>query len=449
MAVIPLVRPLVRPFTEFFRREAAGGIVLLLSAVLALVLANTSWGPARYFPAVWDEHLRLSFNGLVLDKSLLHWINEGLMTVFFLIVGLEIKREVLDGELSSPRQAALPIAGAVGGMLMPALLYTLFNHGTPTAKGWGIPMATDIAFALAALQLLGSRVPMGLKVFLTALAIVDDLGAVLVIAGFYTQELHLNYLYLALATWASLLALNGLGTRSLWLYLPLGLLLWFFTLESGIHATLAGVLLAGAIPSRIGHERPVLLRLVNERLRFLNDEAHGADADPRTISEELEELAETISSPAQRLEQRLHSVVAFGIIPLFAFSNTSLTLDASVFAELGTPLGLGILFGLALGKPLGIGGLAWAAVRLGWASLPPGVSWRHLWGAGMLGGIGFTMSLFITLLALGEHTEGEAIAKLAILLTSGLAGSAGYLVLRSTARVPAPAAAERPGESRS
>ena len=441
MAVIQFVRPLVRPFTEFFRREAAGGIVLMFSAVLALVLANITWGPARYFPAVWDEHLRLSFNGLVLDKSLLHWINDGLMTVFFLIVGLEIKREVLDGELSSLRQAALPIAGAVGGMLVPALLYALFNQGTSTAGGWGIPMATDIAFALAVLQLLGSRVPLGLKVFLTALAIVDDLGAVLVIAGFYTRELHLNYLYLALATWASLLALNGLGARSLWLYLPLGLVLWFFTLESGIHATLAGVLLAAAIPSRIGHERPVLLRLLEERLHALNHEAHGADADPRTISEELEHLAETISSPAQRLEQRLHAVVAFGIIPLFAFANTSLALDASVFGELGSPLGLGILAGLALGKPLGIGGLSWAAVRLGWATLPPGVTWRHLWGAGILGGIGFTMSLFITLLALGEHTDGEAVAKLAILLASLLAGISGYALLRTTPHVSTDATA--------
>lgn len=413
----------------------------MFSAVLALVLANITWGPARYFPAVWDEHLRLSFNGLVLDKSLLHWINDGLMTVFFLIVGLEIKREVLDGELSSLRQAALPIAGAVGGMLVPALLYALFNQGTSTAGGWGIPMATDIAFALAVLQLLGSRVPLGLKVFLTALAIVDDLGAVLVIAGFYTRELHLNYLYLALATWASLLALNGLGARSLWLYLPLGLVLWFFTLESGIHATLAGVLLAAAIPSRIGHERPVLLRLLEERLHALNHEAHGADADPRTISEELEHLAETISSPAQRLEQRLHAVVAFGIIPLFAFANTSLALDASVFGELGSPLGLGILAGLALGKPLGIGGLSWAAVRLGWATLPPGVTWRHLWGAGILGGIGFTMSLFITLLALGEHTDGEAVAKLAILLASLLAGISGYALLRTTPHVSTDATA--------
>ncbi|WP_324672750.1 Na+/H+ antiporter NhaA [Hymenobacter sp. GOD-10R] len=430
MAITQLVRPLVRPFAEFFRREAASGIILFFSAALALLLANTSWGVARYFPALWDEHLRIAFNGWVLDKSLLHWINDGLMTIFFLIVGLEIKREVLEGELSSLRQAALPIAGALGGMLLPALLFTLFNRGTPTAGGWGIPMATDIAFALAALQLLGSRVPLGLKVFLTALAIVDDLGAVLVIAGFYTRELHLTFLYLAVGTWAVLLLLNWLGARSLWCYLPLGVLLWYFTLESGIHATLAGVLLAVAIPFRISHERPVLLRLLNDRLTYLSDEAHNSEADPRTISEEMEHLVNVISSPAQKLEERLHSVVSFGIIPLFAFANTSLALESSVFKELLSPLGLGIMAGLGLGKPLGIGLFAWASVRLGWAALPPGVSWRHLWGAGILGGIGFTMSLFITLLALGEHSEGEAVAKLAILLVSLLSGVVGYLLLR-------------------
>jgi NhaA family Na+:H+ antiporter len=442
MEVIPLIRPLVRPFAEFFRREAAGGIVLLLSAIVALVLANTNWGIARYFPAVWDQHLRLSMNGFVLDKSLLHWINDGLMTIFFLIVGLEIKREVLDGELSSLRQAALPIAGAIGGMVVPALIFALFNQGTPTAGGWGIPMATDIAFAIAVLQLLGPRVPLGLKVFLTALAIVDDLGAVLVIAGFYTQELQLSFLYLALGTWSALLGINALGIRSLWVYMPLGILLWFFTLESGVHATLAGVLLALSIPTRISQERIVLLRVLNERLSLIQDEVHGIDADPRTISEELEYLSNDISSPAQKLEQRLHSVVAFGIIPLFAFANTSLVIDASVMQDLFSPLGLGIMLGLAVGKPLGIGLVAWGAVRMGWAALPTGVSWRHLWGAGVLGGIGFTMSLFITLLALGEHSEGGAVARLSILLASLTAGLLGYGLLRTApARAPIPEAA--------
>lgn len=427
-----LIRPLVRPFAEFFRREAAGGIVLLISAVLALLLANTNWGPARYFPALWDAHLRIAFNGLLLDHTLLQWINDGLMTVFFLIVGLEIKREVLDGELASVRQAVLPIAGALGGMLAPALLFAFFNHGTPTAGGWGIPMATDIAFALAVLQLLGPRVPLGLKVFLTALAIVDDLGAVLVIAGFYTKELHLHYLYLALGTWGVLLVFNWLRIRSLWAYLPLGVVLWYFMLESGIHATLAGVLLAVAIPFRIPFSKTELLRRVDERLALLRQETHEPEADPRVISEELEDLHQRSSSPAQRLEQQLHTVVSFGIIPLFAFANTSLVIESASLRGLLSPLGLGVVVGLVVGKPLGIVFFSWLTVRLGWAALPPGVSWQRMWGAGILGGIGFTMSIFVTLLALGEHSPGTSVAKLAVLLASLLAGSAGYLVLRSS-----------------
>jgi NhaA family Na+:H+ antiporter len=430
MVAALLIRPLVRPFVEFFRREAASGIVLLISAILALLLANTSWGPARYFPALWDEHLRLAIGGFVLDHTLLQWINDGLMTVFFLIVGLEIKREVLDGELASPRQAALPIAGALGGMLVPALVFALFNHGTPTAGGWGIPMATDIAFALAVLQLLGARVPLGLKVFLTALAIVDDLGAVLVIAGFYTKELHLNFLYLALGTWGIMLLFNWLRVRSLWAYLPLGVVLWYFMLESGIHATLAGVLLAVAIPFRIPFTRTELLHRVDERLALLRIETHEPEADPRVISEELEDLHQRISSPAQRLEHLLHPVVGFGIIPLFAFANTSLLIEPAALQGLVSPLGLGVFLGLVVGKPLGIGALSWLTVRLGWASLPPGVAWRHLWAAGVLGGIGFTMSIFVTLLALGEHSPGTQVAKLAILIASLVAGSVGYLLLR-------------------
>ena len=441
MSIASLVQPLIRPFTEFFHREAAGGIVLIVSAALALVLANTDVGVAYYFPAIWDEHLRVAFGGLVLDHSLLHWINDGLMAVFFLIVGLEIKREVLEGELSSLRQAALPIVGALGGMFMPALLFTLFNQGTPTAGGWGIPMATDIAFSLAVLQLLGKRVPLALKVFLTALAIVDDLGAVLVIAGFYTTELHLSALYWALGTWAMLLALNGLGVRTLWAYLPLGAVLWYFMLESGIHATLAGVMLAVAIPFRIPFTRPELLRLVDERLDLLRHELHAAEADPRTISEELEYLYLRSSSPAQRLEQQLHWVVAFGIIPLFAFANTSLIIAPAAIWGVLSPLGLGILAGLVVGKPLGIAGLSWISVRLGWATLPPGVSWRQLWGAGVLGGIGFTMSIFITLLALGEASGGAGVAKLAILMASLSAGALGYVLLRTA---PTKEAKERP-----
>ncbi|MGY2133533.1 Na+/H+ antiporter NhaA [Hymenobacter sp. HD11105] len=436
MLLPPLVRPLVRPFTQFFRLEAAAGIVLLGSAVLALVLANIDWGPAQYFPAIWDTHLRLSINTLDLDYSLLHWINDGLMAVFFLIVGLEIKREVLEGELSSMQQAALPIAGALGGMVVPALVFVLFNRGTPTSEGWGIPMATDIAFALAVLQLLGSRVPLALKIFLTALAIVDDLGAVLIIAGFYTQELYLTSLYWALGIWAVLLVFNMLRIRTLWAYLPLGVVLWYFMLQSGIHATLAGVLLAAAIPFRIPYTRAELLTNLNERLTLMSSELGEETADPRVISEEMEVLYLRNSSPAQRLEEQLHSVVAFGIIPLFAFANTSLVLEPAVFQELSSPLALGIILGLLVGKPLGVGGLAWLSVRLGLATLPLGIGWRHIWGAGLLSGIGFTMSIFITLLALGEKSTGTDVAKLAIVVASVSAGVLGYLLLRNSPAQP-------------
>jgi NhaA family Na+:H+ antiporter len=388
MIFAQMLRPVRRLGVAFFRLEAAGGLVLLLGTGLALLLANTDWGPARYFPGIWNVELDLG----PLHKSLLHWINDGLMALFFLLVGLELKHEVLEGQLASRRQAALPIAGALGGMVLPALLFAAFNHGTPTAGGWGIPMATDIAFALAVVQLLGRRVPTGLKVFLTALAVVDDLGAILVIAVFYTQGLNWAFLGLALAIWGGLLGLNRLGVRHLVAYLLPGIALWYCVLQSGVHATLAGVLLAAAIPVR------------------------GALGQP---------------GPAHQLAHGLQGVVTFGIVPLFAFANTGVVLDASVFRELGSPLALGILVGLVVGKPLGIGAAAWGAVRAGWAALPAGVSWRGLWSVGLLAGIGFTISLFITLLALGEHSAGEAVAKLAILLASVVAGTLGYALLRA------------------
>ena len=434
MATVLIFRALIQTCTGFFRREFAAGVVLLASAALALVLANTNWGPGRYFPGLWSEHLRVSLNGLTLDHTLLEWINDGLMTIFFLIVGLEIKREVLDGKLSSVQQAALPVVGALGGMLVPALLFTMFNYGTPTAGAWGIPMATDIAFSLAILQLLGRRVPAGLKVFLTALAIVDDLGAILVIACFYTRELHVHFLGLALGTWGVLLVLNLLRIRILWAYLPLGLLLTYFMLESGLHATLAGVLLAVAIPFRTPGSRPQLLSRLARRLTQLSDAARTNRVDPSTLSEELEMLGLRGSSSAHRLEHQLHALVAFGIIPLFAFANSSLVLTSDAARGLASPLGLGILMGLVLGKPLGIGGLAWGAVRLGWAVLPPDVNWRQLWGVAMLAGIGFTMSIFITMLALGHHSPQTDIAKLAVLVGSGCASTLGYVLLR---RMPA------------
>ncbi|OGX88871.1 Na+/H+ antiporter NhaA [Hymenobacter glacialis] len=436
MPNIRFFRPLIRPFAYFFRSQGASCLLLLGSAALALLLANTNWGPAKYFPGVWNEHLRITLHHVVLDHTLLDWLNDGLMTLFFLMVGLEIKREVLGGELASLHQAALPMAGALGGMLVPALLFTLFNYGTRTAGGWGIPIATDIAFALAMLQLLGPRVPLGLKVFLTALAIVDDLGAVIVIAIFYTKTLHLHYLYLAFGTWSLLLFFNYLRFRSLWAFLPLGVVLTYFMLESGIHTTLAGVLLAVAIPYRATRPRPDMLQKLNQQLSRLRNKTHWRDADPHRISAEMEVLGRLSSSPAQRLEGQLHKLVAFFVIPLFAFANSSLVIAPTAVQGLVTPLGLGILLGLVVGKPLGIGTMCWLTVRLGWAELPPGVNWRQVWAVGILAGIGFTMSIFITLLAMGHHSPDTDTAKLAVLVGSACASALGYMLLRST--LPAP-----------
>jgi len=420
--LVRLIRPLVRPFSEFIQTESASGVILLISSGLALVLANLDEGIAAYFPAIWESTLTVSVNAFSLSKTLSHWINDGLMALFFLIVGLEIKREMLEGELSSVQKAALPLVCALGGMVVPAGLFGLLNAGTATAGGWGIPMATDIAFALAVVLLLGDRVPPTLKVFLTALAIVDDLGAVLVIAFFYTSSLDMTYLYAAAGVLAVLLVLNRLRVRVLPVYLLLGLGLWYATLKSGVHATLAGVLLAMAIPFRIPYSREQVSQLIDDRLLVINESAAAGAVHPRDISEELEDLNNTISSPAQRLENQLHGPVAFVVIPLFAFCNTSLLIDPAGLDQLGSPLALGILAGLVAGKPLGILLFAWLAVRAGVATLPTGVSWRQLAGVSMLAGIGFTMSIFITLLAFPTDPAAQTTAKLAILLASLLAG---------------------------
>ncbi|AQG79804.1 Na+/H+ antiporter NhaA [Spirosoma montaniterrae] len=432
--LLRLTKPIVRPFAEFFQREASSGIVLMVSSLVALLLANSDWGIARYFPDLWENTLSLSVNEFRLEKTLSHWINDGLMALFFLIIGLEIKREVLEGELSSMQQAALPLVCAVGGMVVPALLFAAFNVGTPTVDGWGIPMATDIAFALAVVSLLGDRVPLSLRVFLTALAIVDDLGAVLVIAIFYTQDLQLSYLGMAGGIWLGLLLLNYLRVRSLPIYLVLGVVLWYVTLKSGIHATIAGVLLAIAIPFKIPYRRQELVMLVEERLNAVADTVATPGASAREVSEELEALNAQISSPAQRLEHYLHSPVAFVIVPLFAFCNTSLVIDVSTVSQLTEPLAVGIMTGLLLGKSLGITLAAWLAIRLKVASLPADVSWRQLIGVSLLAGIGFTMSIFITLLAFPNSTDMQSVAKLAILVASLLAGGFGYGLLRTANR---------------
>ena len=371
---------------DFLHGEAAGGIVLMVVAALALVVANSPAAPL-YFGVL---------KRYVLGLSVLHWINDALMAVFFLLVGLEIKREMLDGQLSNWARRALPGFAALGGMIAPALVYVGFNLGSPeTLRGWAIPAATDIAFALGVLSLLGSRVPASLKVFLTALAILDDLGAVVIIAIFYTAELSGLHLGLAAAALVALVALNRLGVVRLAPYLLLGAALWYFTLKSGVHATLAGVALALTIPLTPSPARP-----------------------------------DSAVSPLHRLEHGLHPWVAFLIIPIFGFANAGVSFAGLGPSTLGQAVPLGIMLGLFLGKQIGVFGFGWLAIRAGLAELPAKASWAQFYGIALLCGIGFTMSLFIGLLAFPASATLQDQTKIGVLAGSLLSGLCGWLLLR-------------------
>ena len=377
-------RPLTAAFTEFAESEQSGGLLLVACILVALALANSPFGPA--WQGFWQQPVG--------PLTLSHWINDGLMAVFFLLIGLELERELYVGELSNPRQALLPVAAALGGMAAPALIHYALNGGTPTQAGFGIPMATDIAFALGVLALLGNRIPGALKVFVVAFAVIDDLGAIVVIAAFYSKQVSLALLFGALAVWAVLLILNlRFRVVALLPYLLGGVLMWGLLLGSGVHATLAGVLLAFAIPFAPGRNG-------------------GA-------------------SPSHRLEHRLHLPVTLGVLPLFALANSGIAFDADSLRGLAQANSLGILAGLLLGKPLGVTLLCLAATRIGLCRLPDELRWAHIFGAGLLGGIGFTMSIFITQLAFDGSDATVASSKLAILLSSVLAACTGYAWLRS------------------
>jgi len=432
----PLQR-IVGPLEEFMKLEAAGGIVLLACAGVALIWANSPWSAG--YDALWHTHARVGIAGFALDKSLLHWINDGLMVVFFFVVGLEIKREVLVGELATPRKAALPVLAALGGMAVPAGIYALANAGGPWAHGWGIPMATDIAFALGILALLGPRVPVGVRVFLTALAIADDIGAVLVIALFYSHDLDWTALAVGAGVVAALFAANRLGVRHLAVYLGLGFVLWVAFVKSGVHATVAGILLALTVPAttRLDPERFL------ERGRRVLDEfaAAGGSGDTVMTNERrlaavqaLEDDCERVETPLQRIEHALHPWVTFLIMPVFALANAGVRVVGSGDWSAAPAVVLGVLGGLLLGKPIGVLLFSWLGVKLSLADLPAGSTWRHVAGAGALAGIGFTMALFIASLAFGGSAQLDS-AKVGILAASALAATAGWLVLR---RAPAP-----------
>jgi NhaA family Na+:H+ antiporter len=437
-AAIPerLVRGALRPFQQFVRTESAGGIVLLACTALALALANSPW--AGGYRHLWELPLTLGVPGFGLTKSLHHWINDGLMAVFFFLVGLEIKRELLVGELASLRQAALPITAAVGGMVVPASLYALLNAGGPGAAGWGIPMATDIAFALGIVALLGSRVPLGAKVFLAALAIVDDIGAVLVIALFYTARISWPALALAAVVLAILVVLNRGGVRHPLVYAAMGVVLWLAFLGSGVHATVAGVLLAMTIPARTRiDEREFLARVQSAVVEF----RHASAADKSLLTNRaqieairaLEGACERAQAPLTRIEDMLHAPVALLVMPLFALANAGVDLREGGLDGITSPVAVGVVLGLAIGKPVGITLFAWLAVRLGIAVRTADASWRTLHGVSWLAGIGFTMSLFVANLAFGAGPLLGS-AKLGILAASVVAGAVGWLLLTRSSR---------------
>ena len=428
-----------RMLVSLVRSEVFPSLLLVAATASALALANSPW--AHAFEQLWETPLRLQLGGLAFSKPVHHWINDGLMVLFFFFVGLEIKHEMLDGQLRSPRQAALPIAAAVGGMVLPAAFYatTVALHGdAAAARGWGIPMATDIAFALGVLALLGPRVPPGLKVLLAALAIADDLGAVFVIAVFYTDAVHWPFLLAALGIVLLSFALNRLGVRKTWPYVVCGLLLWLLFLQSGVHATIAGVALAMTIPARRQLDETLFSRRARELLDAFD---RDADPTPRTNNQqlahvrELQDHAVAVQAPLQRMEHALGPFVSHVVVPLFALANAGVAF-ADGF-DLHAAAAQGVVIGLCAGKPLGVLLACALGVRLLRLPLPPGVTWRHLHGAAWLAGIGFTMSLFVDGLAFPAHSPAFGAAKLAIMIASAVAGTVGFLLLRWA---PAPAA---------
>tara|TARA_B100000686_G_scaffold15844_1_gene14955 strand:- start:696 stop:1868 length:1173 start_codon:yes stop_codon:yes gene_type:complete len=389
-----MIRYLSAPFKWFFKLEAASGLLLLISAIIALIISNSSYS-SLYFNTL-ESYLFIGVNNFGIKMSVLHWINDALMAAFFFFVTLEIKREFLQGELSNRKQALLPIIAAVGGMLVPALIYVYINfQNNETLNGWAIPSATDIAFSLGVLSLLGSRVPLSLKVFLTALAIIDDLGAIVIIALFYSGDLSIIYLTLLFLTFFLLLILNKLNITKFFPYLILGLILWFFTYESGIHATISGVLLAAAIPHR-KKEKDFSLLI--------------------------------------KLEHKISPYVAFGIMPLFALANAGVSLDGINLNSLLSPVPLGIVLGLFVGKQIGVFLFSIVSIKLKIAQMPNNSNWISLYGVGILTGIGFTMSLFIGNLAFVENTQYMDGVKIGVLVGSLLSTLAGYFLLLITSK---------------
>ncbi len=432
-------RPIVRwtrPFLRFAKIESAGGIVLVACAVVAIVWANSAWGD--FYATLLHVPITIGISTLHLSEDLHYWINDGLMAVFFLFAGLEIKHELLVGELSSVRLAALPVLAAMGGVIFPACIYALLNHNRTTAGGWGIPMATDIAFALGILALSGSRVPVGLKVFLTALAIVDDIAAVLVIGIFYSSSIHWNMLLAAFIFLAVGALANRVGVTRVGVYLVIGIAVWYCMLRSGVHPTLAGILVAFIIPANRYLDTPEFLESARQDLEAVEEAGRIAPGHGLTAARQaflhLQMQSQLVEAPLMRLERGLQPWVTFFIMPLFALTNAGVRLGGIHLRDLLDPAVHGIFLGLLVGKPLGIMLFSCLAVRYGMAHLPEGVGWKHIHAAAWLAGIGFTMSLFISALAFGAGHE-DMLAKVGILSASALAAIAGTLLLRFCPKV--------------
>jgi len=421
------------PLEDFIHRQTTSAILLMLCAVVSLFLANSRWKEAYHH--LVEMPFTIGFPDFFLTMSLHHWINDGLMALFFFVVGLELKREILVGELSDPKQALLPIIAAVGGMLIPALIYIGFNSEGHTLNGWGIPMATDIAFALGTLALLGDRIPKSLLTFLVALAIVDDLGAVLVIALFYTESLDWTALAAVFIILGCLTSLNLGGIRQPLPYILFGMLLWLAMLKSGVHATLAGIFLAFSIPMRPKYDPNRFLSYANKMVAQIQ-EAYNKEKniikneEMRSRLSALSEGVHLVQAPAQVMEHKMHLPSAYLIVPIFSLANAGIPIDwASVGSIITNPVASGIVGGLVLGKLIGVAGFTWIAVKLGLSQLPQGLNFKHILGVGLMAGIGFTMSIFVAELGFANHPEDLLMAKTGILLASLISGVSGYLWL--------------------
>ena len=431
-----ITRVVLRPAQLYFHTEAIGAIALLLASIAALVWVNSTWSDS--YPDLWETVLTVDLGLFSVSEPLERWVNDGLLAIFFFVVGLEIKRELVHGELSSPKKAALPVFAAVGGMAVPALIYFAINGTGDGARGWGIPMATDIAFALGVLGLLGRGLPPELRIFLLGVAVVDDLGVILVIAVFYSAGIDWGNLGIAAALIAAIVVANRIGVRSFLVYVVLGTLVWVAVLKSGVHATIAGVVLGALTPSAPYFSRSRFQQM-NERLMgdYRTAIAEHDEEKEEAVLGHMEELIAGTESPLERLERLVHPWTAFVILPIFALANAGIELSRDVIGDATTSaVTIGVVLGLIAGKTFGIFAMAWLAVRLGLAALPSGVTWRHIFGVGLVAGIGFTVAIFVSGLAF-EEAELVDQAKIGILAASVAAGAGGYFYLRLLAKPPA------------